>query len=138
MPKYIFHGLIQSCFCPGHNNSVNRRFIQKIQQEKSIKYFAPILQGNTRFSFQNNLRLNEFLDAMASPSTYPSQSVAVWVMFSDFGDSYRIYRACELVIMKLVWHSLNICFCSSSSLFVIRQPLISELPALIFFILLAL
>ena len=25
-------------------------------------------------------------------------SVSEWVMFSDFGDSYRIYGACELVI----------------------------------------
>ena len=54
--------------------------------------------------------------------------MGAWIMFSDFGDSYSIYRACELVIMKL-----NICFCSSYSLFVIRQPLISELPALIYF-----
>ena len=46
-----------------------------------------------------------FFDAIASPSTYPcrsvSQSVSQWVMFSDFGDSYCIYRACELVKMSL-------------------------------------
>ena len=24
--------------------------------------------------------------------------VSEWVMFSDFGDSYRIYRACKLVL----------------------------------------
>ena len=32
--------------------------------------------------------------------TYPcqsvSQSVSEWVIVSDFGDSYRIYQACEL------------------------------------------
>ena len=36
-----------------------------------------------------------FLDAIASPSTYPGRSVSTtavseWVMFSDFGDSYGI------------------------------------------------
>ena len=36
-----------------------------------------------------------FLDAIASPSTYPLDSMSEWVMFSDFGDSYCIYRACE-------------------------------------------
>ena len=35
----------------------------------------------------------DFLDAKASPSTYSCECVTV----SDFGDSYRIYRACELV-----------------------------------------
>ena len=39
-----------------------------------------------------------FLDAIASPSTYPGRSVSEWLMFSDFGDCYRIYRACELVL----------------------------------------
>ena len=43
----------------------------------------------------------QFLDAIAYPGTYPcrsvSQRVGQWVMFSTFGDSYRIYRACELV-----------------------------------------
>ena len=44
-----------------------------------------------------------FLDAIASPSTYPYQSVGEWV--SDwvidsfrFGDSYRISELCELVL----------------------------------------
>ena len=43
-----------------------------------------------------------FLDAITAPSTYPcrsvSQSDSQWVMFSDFEDRYRIYRACERVI----------------------------------------
>ena len=34
-----------------------------------------------------------FLDAIASPSTYPCQSVGEWVS----GDSYRISELCELV-----------------------------------------
>ena len=29
-----------------------------------------------------------------------SETVSEWVMFSDFGDSYRIYRACELVYIR--------------------------------------
>ena len=33
----------------------------------------------------------DFLDVIASPST-----VSQWVIVSDFGDSYRIYRACFL------------------------------------------
>ena len=42
-----------------------------------------------------------FLDAIASPSTYPVyQSVSGWVMFSDFGDGYHIYWACELVVHR--------------------------------------
>ena len=32
-----------------------------------------------------------------SASQSVSQSVSQWVMFSDFWDNYRIYRACELV-----------------------------------------
>ena len=43
-----------------------------------------------------------FLDAIASPSTYPGRSVSQSVMFSDFGDSYRIYRDCELVLEYFV------------------------------------
>ena len=31
-----------------------------------------------------------------------------WVMFSDFGDSYRIYRACELVCQALEISILSI------------------------------
>ena len=37
------------------------------------------------------LQVLVFLDAIASPSTYPGRSVIEWVMFSDFGDSYSIY-----------------------------------------------
>ena len=37
--------------------------------------------------------LRQFLNVIASPSTCTGQ----WVIVSDFGDSYRIYQACELV-----------------------------------------
>ena len=39
------------------------------------------------------------------------QSVSEWVMFSDFRDSYRIYRACELVKLRL-WMVMLVGFCS--------------------------
>ena len=42
----------------------------------------------------------EFLDALASPSTYPCQSFSQWVIGGFIlgnGDNYRVYRACELV-----------------------------------------
>ena len=39
-----------------------------------------------------------FLDVIASPSTFPCQSMAGWVIVSDLGYSYRIYRACKLVL----------------------------------------
>ena len=29
-----------------------------------------------------------------------SQSVSEWVIVSDFGGSYRIYRACDLVLLE--------------------------------------
>ena len=46
-----------------------------------------------------------FLDAIESPSTYPCGSVSRWsVMFSDFGDSYRIYRACRLVLFRKLFY----------------------------------
>ena len=38
---------------------------------------------------------SSFLDAI--PLSLVSESVSEWVVVSDFGDSYRIYRACELV-----------------------------------------
>ena len=41
---------------------------------------------------------NLFSDAIASPSTL---SVGGSVIVSDFGDSYRIYRACKLVLLLL-------------------------------------
>ena len=46
---------------------------------------------------------SKFLDAIASPSSYPSQSVGQWVSESvidsfRFGDSYRISELCELVV----------------------------------------
>ena len=46
------------------------------------------------------LNLAQFLDAIASSSDWVSESVSQWVMFSDFGDCYRIYRACELVLLQ--------------------------------------
>ena len=60
--------------------------------------------------------ITEFLFPIASPSTYPSQSVSGSlgsqcsgsVIVSDFGDSYRIYWACELVpLLGFVNHSLK-------------------------------
>ena len=42
-----------------------------------------------------------FLDAITSSSTYPCQWVGQSVIVSDFGDSYRIYRACKLVSLSL-------------------------------------
>ena len=47
------------------------------------------------------------LDAIASLSTYPGRWVGGSVMFSDIGDSYRIYRiyrACELFFSLNKWH----------------------------------
>ena len=42
--------------------------------------------------------LATFLDAIASPSTYPCQSMGQWVSDSfRFGDSYCISELCELV-----------------------------------------
>ena len=71
-----------------------------------MKTFVTVLQLFKQNMQQNvKMQIPSFLDAIASHSTYPSQwvgqSVSQWVMFSDFGDSYRIYRACELAISKL-------------------------------------
>ena len=48
--------------------------------------------------------MRDFLDAIALAPTPVSEPVSQlvigqWVIVSDFGDSYRIYRACELVII---------------------------------------
>ena len=43
--------------------------------------------------------------------------VSEWVMFSDFGDSYRIYWACELVRGLLDWNFSTKSFLRSSELF---------------------
>jgi len=40
------------------------------------------------------------LDAIASPSTSPCQSVGGSLIVSDFRDSYRIYWACEVVCLQ--------------------------------------
>ena len=48
-----------------------------------------------------------FFDAIASPSTYPPDWVSQSVMFSDFGDSYRIYQACELVTLIIYLDTTN-------------------------------
>ena len=66
-----------------------------------MKTFVTVLQLFKQNMQQNvKMQIPSFLDAIASHITYPSQwvgqSVSQWVMFSDFGDSYRIYRACEL------------------------------------------
>ena len=58
------------------------------------------------FSIRNNIYLvvkstGPVLQVLVSPITYPGRSVIEWVMFSDFGDSYRIYRACELVYCQM-------------------------------------
>ena len=64
------------------------------------KYSITILHKWYQAFFTLKVKENRFflLDAIASPSTYPSQSVGQWVSeFSDIRDSYRIYRAWELV-----------------------------------------
>ena len=48
--------------------------------------------------------MRDFLDAIALAPTPVSEPVSQlvigqWVIVSDFGDSYRIYRACALVIV---------------------------------------
>ena len=48
-----------------------------------------------------------FLDAIASPSTYPCQSVGGSLIVSDFGDIHCIYRACELVCLQCYISSLT-------------------------------
>ena len=60
----------------------------------------PKLISNSHFISQKRISTEEsiFLDAIASPSSYPCQ----WVIFSDFGGSYHIYRAWELV-QKMQW-----------------------------------
>ena len=54
-----------------------------------------------------------FLDAIAFPSTYPCQwvsgSVSEWLIVSNFRDSCRIYRACELVSVAHVLTTLVKC-----------------------------
>ena len=42
------------------------------------------------------VQIKEFLDAIAP--TPVGGWVGPWVKLSDFGDSYRIYRACEFVL----------------------------------------
>ena len=46
---------------------------------------------------QSDLPIEFFLDAIAP--TLVSGWVGQWVMLSDFGDSYRIYPACEFVVL---------------------------------------
>ena len=49
---------------------------------------------------RRNQEVPFFLDAIASPSTYPCQ----WVSDSfRFGDCYRIYELCKLVFIQLTW-----------------------------------
>ena len=54
------------------------------------------------FLYQYLFVFPSFLDAIASPSSYPCQSVSQWVIHSFiFGDSYRIFELCELVRPEL-------------------------------------
>ena len=60
-------------------------------------YFLEKAESDTVLSFNA-----VFLDAIASPSSYPCQSVGQWVSQSvidsfRFGDSYRTSELCELV-----------------------------------------
>ena len=55
------------------------------------------------FLYQYLFVFPSFLDAIASPSSYPCQSVSQWVIHSfRFGDSYRISELCELVTLILM------------------------------------
>ena len=54
-----------------------------------------------------------FVNALASPSTYPCQSMGEWVSGSviksfRFGDSYRISELCELVGFTMCGHNISL------------------------------
>ena len=72
--------------------------------------FSPICRrkNNAKTEKRKKNKISTFLAYTYLPKTifflvfFPlsvSQSVGGSVMFSDFGDSYRIYRACELVTL---------------------------------------
>ena len=48
--------------------------------------------------------MRQHLLAPTPISGWVSQSVSQYIMFSDFGDSYRIYPACELVLKRQFKH----------------------------------
>ena len=79
---YIFYGK-----CPQISQNV-------VNFLTGTKFFVTCFH---KWAILDNIR--KFVDAIASPSTYPCQSVVEWVIDSfRFGDSYRIFELCELVL----------------------------------------
>ena len=78
--------------------------------------------AGTNMMKQCDSTISSFLDAMASPSTYPCQWVSQWVSGSvidsfRLGDSYRISELCELVFSWGTWRlSTEIMRLSTSAL----------------------
>ena len=60
-------------------------------------------QSFGRSDCPNNLEQRQSHHA-ASVQWFLDAIVNQWVIVSDFGDSYRIYRACELVFNDNFWH----------------------------------
>ena len=92
-----------------HFQSMRMRFSQILPQ-----FSAPCSASSLlviRASPHHPKKQLNFLDAIASPSTYPSQSVGQSVIDSfRFGDSYRISELCELVYFILIQESIG-CTC---------------------------
>ena len=70
------------------------------------------MPDNLAITVYPKIQNSGFLDAIPSPSTCPCRSVSEWVsgwMFSDFGDSYCIYRSCEHVLKSSykLWSELQ-------------------------------
>ena len=78
---YIFYGK-----CPQISQNV-------VNFLTGTKFFVTCFH---KWAILDNIR--KFVDAIASPSTYPCQSVGEWVIDSfRFGDSYRMSELCELI-----------------------------------------
>ena len=85
--------------------SVISRFCKvNIQQSFTwyLLFHIEILEAKTPIGWLNFwTSLFHFLDTIASPRSYPCQSVGEWVINSfRFGDSYRISELCELVLLQ--------------------------------------
>ena len=60
----------------------------------------PFCPQDRIISFEARVLLHQALVPSDHPHNPVSQWVGGWATVSDFGDSYRIYRACEFVILS--------------------------------------
>ena len=93
---YLHHALLAHS---GHTLAQTLHFLIQIWAERVLIANTLCIPPQGGRGQPKRSAFSQFLDAIASPSTYPCQSVSEWGDSFRSGHSYRISELCELVFI---------------------------------------